>query len=62
MKSSFQGRSLPFSSRPFHRREGALAIAQDNSAPPSMHSMDQWATDRAALLDAELAGLKADLN
>ena len=39
----------------------AVAIAQDNSAPPSMHSMDQWAADHAALLDAELAGLKAGL-
>ena len=39
--------------------KGAVAIAQDNSAPPSMHSMDQWAADHAALLDAELAGLKA---
>src|ERR1700722_9253771 len=39
----------------------ADAIAQDNSAPPSMHSMDPWATDQAALLDAELAGLKAGL-
>jgi zinc resistance-associated protein len=39
----------------------AVAIAQDNSAPPSMHSMDQWATDQAALLDAKLAGLKAGL-
>ena len=62
MKSSFHGSlTALFVASVLIVGKGAVAIAQDNSAPPSMHSMDQWAADHAALLDAELAGLKAGL-
>jgi hypothetical protein len=62
MKSSFHGSlTAHFVASVLIVGKGAVAIAQDNSAPPSMHSMDQWAADHAALLDAELAGLKAGL-
>ena len=62
MKSSFH-RSLTalFVASVLIIGKDADAIAQDNSALPSMRSMDQWAADHAALLDAELAGLKAGL-
>jgi len=62
MKSSFHGSlTALFVASVLIIGKDADAIAQDNSAPPPMHSMDQWAADHAALLDAELAGLKAGL-
>ena len=46
MKSSFHGSlTALFVASVLIVGKGAVAIAQDNSAPPSMHSMDQWAAD-----------------
>jgi hypothetical protein len=62
MKSSFHGSlTALFVASVLIIGTDADAIAQDNYPPPSTHSIDQWAIDHAALLDAGLAGLKAGL-